>query len=318
MQDTELIIKRYIRKQLSKLKPRDKDSVIKYLNEQIDSTYDEALEEFYKRHMVGFDVFKILEEDSFYEDVPYFKLPNHIKVKPSISYPKKLVEEIDSQFYEFNILNRGNVFASPSHIIDFEAQRNYLKRIFNKIVKRYITGKTYKSWVNKNASKLSLDELFDIKAEIEKTNIFQTSEPIENEEIIDKEIDYFKGKTNQFNKAPLALVVNYFMQLAEVPDEPFLSREDVLKFIDKAFCGNNEIELLTLVNFKNKKGFIYKLFHNFYEECPEHIYELTNYGKKGDYVKLLTSNFANFEYSTVFGNFSNSDFKPWKKFKELK
>jgi hypothetical protein len=164
MQDTELIIKRYIRKQLSKLKPRDKDFVIKYLNEQIDSTYDEALEEFYKRHMVGFDVFKILEEDSFYQDVPYFKLPNHIKVKPAISYPKKLEEEIDSQFYEFDILNRGNVFARPSHIVGIEAQRNYLKRIFNKIVKRYITGKTYKSWINKNASKLSLDELFDIKA----------------------------------------------------------------------------------------------------------------------------------------------------------
>jgi hypothetical protein len=158
-------------------------------------------------------------------------------------------------------------------------------------------------------------EIACLKAEIEKTNILNTSEP----KIIDSTIiEFLKGKTNQFNKAPLELVVNYFMQLAEVQDEPFLSREDVLKFIDKAFCGNNEIELLTLVNTKNKKGSIYKLFHNFFEECTKYSYESTNYSKKGDYVKLLTSNFANWKYQTVFDNFSNSDFKPWKKFKELK
>jgi hypothetical protein len=158
-------------------------------------------------------------------------------------------------------------------------------------------------------------EIAFLEAEIEKTNNLNTSEPIIIESTI---IEFLKGKTNQFNKAPLELVVNYFMQLAEVQDKPFLSREDVLKFIDKAFCGNNKIDKLTFTNANRKKGLICKLFSNFYEECKsDYTYETSKQNKE-KYVKLLTSNFLNFSYKTVFGNFGISKSKYWKKLNEFK
>jgi hypothetical protein len=156
-------------------------------------------------------------------------------------------------------------------------------------------------------------EIAFLQAEIEKTNILNSSEPIENEKN-----NYFKGKTNQFNKVPLTQVVKYFMQLAEVPDEPFLNRVDVFKFIDKAFCGNNEIEMLTFTNTNRKKGIIWYLFYNFFRECTiDNTYEATKHSKE-KYVKLLTSNFGNWTYKDVFANFGISNSKYWKKLSEFK
>ena len=132
------------------------------------------------------------------------------------------------------------------------------------------------------------------------------------------DIDYFEGKTNQFNKVPLLQVFRYFMQLVDETESSFLTKDEVIQFIDKAFCGNKSLESLTFQNITSKNSLIYKLFYDFYVDCTSTtLYEGTKQTKP-KYVKLITDNFTNWEYKTVFDNFSKSDSKHWKRLPEFK
>ena len=156
------------------------------------------------------------------------------------------------------------------------------------------------------------EEIAFLKAEIKKPSFFKVSKTDNNE------IEYFKGKTNQFNKVPLLQVFRYFMQLVDETENSFLTKEEVIKFIDKAFCGNKSLESITIQNIKGKKSLIQDLFHNFYADCTNDFqYEVTKHSKE-KYVKLITDNFTNWEFSKVFKNFPSSKSKYWKRLSEFK
>lgn len=228
-----------------------------------------------------------------------------------ISHPKislNFINESDS--YEFQ-LGRMMIFEMAIDIRKVKASNNsinvselsfplsVLKNLINDL--SFITNtEFYKK------------EIAFLKDEIERPILFQTIEPSET-----VNLKYFDGKTNNFNKVSLERVTKYFMQLTEESQRPFLKKEDVLKFIDKAFCGNNKIKILTLNNTIGKKGLIWQLFYNFFMECTaDYEYESSKHVKK-KYVMLLTSNFRNWDYKNVFDNFSKSKSKHWKKLSDF-
>ncbi len=139
---------------------------------------------------------------------------------------------------------------------------------------------------------------------------------------MDKVINHFekefKDKENKFNKVPLIQVYKYFMQLAEEPEKPFLTSAEVFDFIDKSFCCNTEIDKLEFTNTNKKQGLIWKLFHNFYEDCTNStLYDTTKHTKE-KYVKLITDNFTNWDYRAVYDNFANANSRHWKRLKDYK
>jgi succinate dehydrogenase flavin-adding protein (antitoxin of CptAB toxin-antitoxin module) len=60
MNDIELLIKRFIRKEISKLKPRDNDYAIQFLNDEFSKlmkciTKDKVMEGLYHKYRLGFE-----------------------------------------------------------------------------------------------------------------------------------------------------------------------------------------------------------------------------------------------------------------------
>ena len=117
-------------------------------------------------------------------------------------------------------------------------------------------------------------------------------------------------RPNNFNRPMhLAEVRKWFIQLAENNSKngkPFLTIEQVGQFIERAFVGNVTIQKLTLNMAEGERTSITKLFYLFYQRCTnDYAIEPTKHCKE-KYVRLLTDNFTNYNYNTVFGTFNNS------------
>ena len=217
---------------------------------------------------------------------------------------------------------------------DFTASVEFIVYDFvrdNSPMENAVRQKEIRGWVQKQRE-LKKDEIPEwIKNKI---NSLIPSEPaIENIDFNDKgnKIDKdplpivvnidFNGKENKFNKVSLPIVVKYFMQLAKnksANGKPFLTNEEVMQFVDKAFCENTDTKKVT-INAKHGEQFmIWKLFYNFFNDCTLNSeYENKKQGNKGKYVSLLTNNIANWEYKQVFANFSKSDVKYWIILKDI-
>ena len=123
---------------------------------------------------------------------------------------------------------------------------------------------------------------------------------------------------NTFNH-PMLLdeVRRWFIQLSENDSKngkPFLTVEQVGQFIDRAFCGNNNLQKLTFNMADGERTSITKLFYLFFTRCiNDYKIEPTKH-RKEKYVRLLTDNFTNYNYDTVFSTFNNSKKAPkaWK------
>lgn len=260
---------------------------------------NEEIEKLYHKYMLGADIMAILNSDDYFNRGLYYKIyPKFftlIEPKPNIiqkqKSPKK--QTSSSEDIEWNFAEPMPYYEIiPEHIPIF-------RKVLIKILRRYIFIMEYKRHIDEKG--------------IDKIAITDEKKYLSNVEN-DK---YFAEKKNKFNKVPLEQVCKYFMQLAEIHPIPFLTEQEVLNFIDKAFCGNNKIGILVLNNTNRNKGLIWRLFYDFFYDCCENtIYDTTKQSKK-KYVGLITSNFSNWEYKTVFENFSKSDTKMWKRLKDL-
>lgn len=112
-----------------------------------------------------------------------------------------------------------------------------------------------------------------------------------------------ENKTN-FNGMPIEEVKKYFEGLLRKSKngEPFLTKEQFDKFIDSAFVKVETPDSKIKMNFgRGEKQAITKIFYSFFSISQ--TYENTNHVKE-KYVRLLSDNFENFKYETVFDNFS--------------
>ncbi|GAB2553707.1 hypothetical protein [Spirosoma areae] len=128
--------------------------------------------------------------------------------------------------------------------------------------------------------------------------------------------DYWNGKKNRFNPPmSLGVIDKWFMQLANTKSKngnPFLTVDQVQKFIERAFTLNTDVPIQTFNLANGERTSIEKLFYLYYEKCKnDYTYEPTKHSK-AKYVRLLTDNFTNYNFDTVFKKFNNSQAAPIK------
>jgi hypothetical protein len=133
-------------------------------------------------------------------------------------------------------------------------------------------------------------------------------------------------KSNQSNEAsqrenlfnpplPLKEVERYFMQLATQKNKvggTFLSEQEVMNFINRAFCKQTEIPKATLqVHSTQEWAFIKKLFYVFYTECRRLF--IAEYQSRTIYATLYSDNFQNApSVENLLQNFNKVGLKNWK------
>ena len=223
----------------------------------------------------------------------------------------------------------GDSFSFADFRLLFEDAKNEAEYCFLQCENKKETGKYFIDLISNELRAFEM-AILDPELEKEKLDLFKyqmqglknlkdflldtmNSTPAPKIELLD-----FKGEENTFNKVPLNKVYKYFLQLAEEPEKPFLTSEEVHNFIDKAFCNNAKIDKLTFSNINKNQSTVWKLFHNFYDDCTTNtLYEANRHVKK-KYVKLITDNFTNWDYESVHDNFAKGDSKYWKKLKDLK
>ena len=126
--------------------------------------------------------------------------------------------------------------------------------------------------------------------------------------------DVSTSQENQFNP-PMSLdeVRKWFKQLASnksTNGEPFLTNNQIDQFIERAFAGGKSVPKLTINMAEGERTSITKLFYLFYVHCKnDYSIEPTTHCKE-KYVRLLTDNFTNYNYDTVFKSFNNSKHAP--------
>lgn len=118
------------------------------------------------------------------------------------------------------------------------------------------------------------------------------------------------SRINIFNP-PMTIdeIEKWFIQLANNKSKngkPFLTVEQVHQFISRAFLGKSEEPKLRINMAEGERTSITKLFYLYYQRCiQDYAIEPTKQCKE-KYVRLLTDNFTNYNYDTVFGTFNNS------------
>ncbi len=101
---------------------------------------------------------------------------------------------------------------------------------------------------------------------------------------------------------PLSVPIDYFRLFTTDRNnkgEPYLSVADLDKFIDRAFCGNADMEKLKL-NY-DAQNYVISIFYNFYLFASKE-HESTSQCKD-KYINLLCDNFISFDFRKVKNNF---------------
>jgi len=92
-------------------------------------------------------------------------------------------------------------------------------------------------------------------------------------------------------------------------NKPFLSEEQFNEFIVRAFLKEQSAQKQTLNVGNREKGFIVKLFYDFYYK--EALYYDAEHYTRETYIKLLTDNFTNWTYDQIKNNFKNTVKREW-------
>ena len=149
----------------------------------------------------------------------------------------------------------------------------------------------------------------DINRLIEK----ELAEPISSQNTEkDEDPGRWKDSVNEFNDMDLERVEEFFMQFAEKKcknGEPFLAKDEVIKFIKRGFCyedGINEISFNPL----GSRTAIRSLFHTYFTICRNTIESDAQCQDK--YVNLLTANFSGWDTDKVRNNFSKYSSYKWR------
>lgn len=109
-------------------------------------------------------------------------------------------------------------------------------------------------------------------------------------------------------RMPLSFPRNHFnlfvKNKSKLDKKPFLTKEELDLFIDRAFCGNTDIEMLTFHQSpKGEKLIIQRVFYDFYLECKKaNYFDSTIY--QNIFIKLLTDNFKGFHFDKLNKNFN--------------
>ncbi|GAB4020254.1 hypothetical protein GCM10028808_60780 [Spirosoma migulaei] len=127
-----------------------------------------------------------------------------------------------------------------------------------------------------------------------------------------------QSNKNKFNEMPIEEVRKYFIPLAKKKSlnnsEAFLTEDQVDLFIDKAFCKNENIGILTANLSDGDMEIMGALFYNYYRKCINLGFAPTR-GKQKEYTLLLTDNFSNYAHlkdslPTNFNKYENRS-KTW-------
>lgn len=163
MIDLELIIKQFIRTQISQLKARDEEYALEYLKNEFDKhakylINDRLIDGFYHRYRLGQDVFKILDKKSYYANLPVSQFPMIYKVEPPAAIQakhtgkgKKLNNNSDDDI-PFDLTS----IELPPNITLIEEQISKLKIEIIRKAKRFIAIKELQRWINENGLKLPI------------------------------------------------------------------------------------------------------------------------------------------------------------------
>jgi hypothetical protein len=175
------------------------------------------------------------------------------------------------------------------------------------------------NWDGNNPVKWIQSELKAQESRYKNTN----KEFVENIETNKAATAYdFKNEKNTFNKVPLEVVQKYFMQLSEnrssKNSQSYLSGSDIDDFILRAFCGDKKDAKITINCMRKEQLLIWRLFYDFYIDCTTDANFDSSKHKKEEYVKLISDNFNNWAYQSIYNNFSKSDKKKyWKSLKDF-
>ena len=140
-----------------------------------------------------------------------------------------------------------------------------------------------------------LDQLLDFK------NTFEPAAPVVQSESTAPPAE--KEKQNLFCPSmPLSVPIEYFRLFTTERNnkgQAYLSVADFDKFIDRAFCGNADMEKLKL-NY-DAKNYVISIFYTFYSDKGKDYENNSQCVPK--YVNLLCDNFIGFEFQKVENNF---------------
>jgi len=121
----------------------------------------------------------------------------------------------------------------------------------------------------------------------------------------ERRLEMLLTKGNSFNDMPLNDVYKHFGELSKQKNkdgQPYLSEDQVLDFIEKAFCNIEHPEIkINIGTRENMK--IWNFFHQFYVYAYTQLIETTSHCRD-KYIGLLTDNFTNFEFIKVKDSFN--------------
>ena len=288
MNDIELLIKRFIRKEISKLKPRDNDYANQFLNDEFSKlmkciTKDKVMEGLYHKYRLGFDILEILNNKKFYYDLPHEKFPMLFKVEPSVTIPVSKVKKKSAKLKSkdgFTEPQSLEGMEMPPEITLIKEQIPFVQKALIRKAKRYIAIMELKSWIEKNGLKSpKIDFSKFITDNVEDSNKDITLITIENylksfnegqiindgnyNKLINLLYKFFKDNSNPTLKEPIVVKYGSVKKLAfalggiykELSDKP-LSYEYLL-------LGKNNISLFLKEDISSKsfqKTNLYKYY----------------------------------------------------------
>lgn len=290
--DLELLVKRFIRRKLSPLKPRDVEFTVEFLKKELlclkKWISNKIANDFYKRYRLGLDTFQPLNDKEFYQNLPVAKFPmlfieeqsevlieNKKRKKTSVAKLKK--EPNLSGFQEAVELdvNWKGFDRRPTYKL-IEGNIDDVKKHILRIVKRYIVIMEFDAWISKKGLLLPQIELIanNKLASDEQHNVNRINNIIEK---------HFKE----------------FIESKKIDDDEYRRLANLLT---NFFLSDDCTPLSNPIKVKNRST---KMLASILGEI---YFELENGGISYDYLTLGYSNInLFFKYKSTVENYQNSN-----------
>lgn len=258
MDDIKLLVQRFIRKELSKFKPRDNAYATQLLNNAFSNlteyfTKDEVMENLYYNYRLGLDILKTLHNKDFYSDLPHGEFPMLFKVEPSVTIQVPVWSEDGSLSYEDMEL--------PREFTLIKEQIPFVQKALIRKAKRYIAIMELKSWIEKNglispqidyrpmnngnSEDISTKDIQMITIE-NYLKIFNEKGIINDgnyRKLINLLYNFFKDNLNQTLKEPIVVKYGSAIKLGFALGEIYKELSDTPLSYDYLLLGKNNISL---------------------------------------------------------------------------
>lgn len=268
MNDIELLIKRFIRKEISKLKPRDKEYTASFLNDEFSKltkhfTKDKVMVGLYHKYRLGVDILEILNNKNFYNDLPHGKFPMLFKVEPSVTIPVSKVKKKSAKVKSNDGFNEPlslEGMEMPPVITLIKEQIPFVQKALVRKAKRYIAIMELKSWIEKNglispkieSSKFIAENTEDSNEDITLITIENYLKSFNEKEIISDGnyrklinllYNFFKDNLNPTLKEPIVVKYGSAIKLGFALGEIYKELSDKPLSYDYLLLGKNNISL---------------------------------------------------------------------------